>query len=126
MLTGDSRETLIKLPTAQSAPDTRSLPAERALPKLSQITFDEAIEEYPAWLPNGQELVFSRERAGLRKLFRKNVITGEESPLTSGDYDDIQPTCSPDGKTMLFVRSRQPRVKLEPGDVFGVFSSHVR
>jgi len=118
--TGDSRETLIKLPT-QSTPDTKSLPVERALPRLSQITFDEAIEEYPAWFPNGQELVFSRERAGLRKLFRKNVVTAEESQLTSGDYDDIQPTCSPDGRTMLFVRSRQPRLKLEPGDVFGVF-----
>src|SRR3989442_5839767 len=82
-LTGDSRETLIKLPTP-STPDTSDLAAERALPRLSQITFNEAIEEYPAWFPNGPELVFSRERAGLRKLFRKNVVTGEESQLTTG------------------------------------------
>ncbi len=118
----DSRDTLIRLPARErSDSETRSLPIERALPKLAQITFDEAIEEYPAWFPNGKELVFSRERAGLRKFFRKNVVTGEESQLTSGDYDEIQPACSPDGKTLLFVRSRQPRVRLEPGDVFGVF-----
>src|SRR6266699_2306677 len=121
-LADDSRDTLIRLPSRErSDSETRSFPIEQALPKLAQITFDEAIEEYPAWFPNGQELVFSRERAGLRKLFRKNVVTGEESQLTSGDYDEIQPVCSPDGKTLLFLRSRQPRVRLEPGDVFGVF-----
>jgi Tol biopolymer transport system component len=121
-ITGDSRETLIKLPTlAQKTPDTTILQAESSLPKLSQITFDEGIEEYPAWFPSGEELFFSRERAGLRKLFRKNIVSGEESQLTFGDYDDIQATCSPDGRTVLFVRSRQPHVKLEPGDVFGVF-----
>jgi Tol biopolymer transport system component len=42
--------------------------------------------------------------------------------LTQGDYDQIQPSWSPDGKTILFVRSRQAKVKLEPGDVFGAFA----
>src|SRR5215471_6159092 len=101
--------------------DTGSIQLERSLPRLSQITFDEALEEYPAWLPDGEEILFSRERGGLRKIFRKHIRTGNESQLTNGDRDEIQPTCSPDGKTILFVRARQPRVKLEPGDVFGVF-----
>jgi len=90
-------------------------------PRLAQITFDEAIEEYPAWSPNGSELFFSRERAGLRKIFRKNIVSGEETQLTDGNFDEIQPACSPDGKTILFVRSRAAKVKLEPGDVFGLF-----
>ncbi|MEP6741558.1 MAG: hypothetical protein ABJB61_03595 [bacterium] len=102
--------------------NTESLQPERASPKLSQITFDEAIEEYPAWLPDGESILFSRERAGLRKIFCKNITSGEESQLTTGDYDEIQPACSPDGKTALFVRSRKAHVKLEPGDVFGVFT----
>ena len=72
-------------------------------------------------MASGQELVFSRERAGLRKIFRKNISTGEEAQLTSGNFDEIQPACSTDGKTLLFVRAREPFVKLEPGDVFGVF-----
>lgn len=120
--TTDSQQTLIKLPTLdQDTHDTTSLQTEGARAKLSQITFDEAIEEYPGWFPGGDELVFSRERAGLRKIFRKNILTGEEAQMTNGDYDDIQPVCSPDGGTVLFVRSRQPHVKLEPGDVFGMF-----
>jgi Tol biopolymer transport system component len=114
----ESQDTLIKLPTVGPAsPTTRSLQG----PRLAQITFDEAIEEYPAWSPDGSELFFSRERAGLRKIFRKNIVTGEETQLTDGNFDEIQPACSPDGKTILFVRSRTARVKLEPGDVFGLF-----
>ena len=111
----------VKLGTGeQQSLDTGSL--EPALPKLSQITFDEAIEQCPAWLPDGQEILFSRERAGLRKIFRKHLGTGEELQLTGGHHDEIQPTCSPDGRTVLFVRARVPHRKLEPGDVFGVFS----
>lgn len=114
----ESQDTLIKLPTIeQRSPTTRSLQG----PRLSQLTFDEAIEEYPAWSPNGSDLFFSRERAGLRRIFRKNIVSGEEVQVSGGDFDEIQPTCSPDGKTILFVRSRTAGVKLEPGDVFGIF-----
>ena len=121
VVTSEAQETL-RLGTADRLPlVTGQLEPERTSPKLSQVTFDEAIEEYPAWLPNGEEILFSRERAGLRKIFRKNLATGEESQLTTGDRDEIQATCSPDGKTVLFVRARQPHVKLEPGDVFGIF-----
>ena len=91
------------------------------LPKLSQITFSEAIEQDPAWSPNGEDIAFSREETGHRSIFVKSIGRGEERRLTGGDHDDIQPAWSPDGRTILFVRSRQPNVKLEPGDVFGLF-----
>ena len=91
------------------------------LPRLSQITFSESIEEYPSWAPNNEDLAFSREEAGIRSIFVKNIVTSEERQLTVGEHDDIQPTWSPDGKSILFVRSRQTKVKLEPGDVFGLF-----
>jgi Tol biopolymer transport system component len=120
-ITSDSQNTLLKLPRREGqVTGTRGL--QEQSPKLSQLTFDETIEEYPAWFPNGVEILFSRERAGLRKIFRKNLSTGEETQVTKGDFDEIQPTCSRDGSTVLFVRSREPHVKLEPGDVFGVFS----
>ena len=38
-----------------------------------------------------------------------------------GDFDELQPTWSPDGKQVAFVRARQPGRKLQPGDVFGQF-----
>ena len=119
----DSQDTLIKLPAlTQSIPTAEPLRPTPMLPRLSQITFAEAIEEYAAWAPNSEEVAFSREEAGIRSIFVKDLSSGEEKRLTRGDYDDIQPAWSPDGKTILFVRSRKSKVKLEPGDVFGSFS----
>ena len=59
----DAQATLPKLPSLnERVPDTGSLTLDKGLPRLSQITFSESIEEYPAWLPNSGEIVFSRER----------------------------------------------------------------
>ena len=38
-----------------------------------------------------------------------------------GDSDELQPAWSPNGKQLAFVRAHQPDVKLQPGDVFGMF-----
>lgn len=112
---GFTRETAFRPQTEQTSI------LQTVLPKLSQITFTEAIEQYPAWSPSNDEFAFSREDAGIRSIYVKNLSSGEERRLTSGNHDDIQPAWSPDGKTILFVRSRQSNVKLEPGDVFGLF-----
>src|SRR5215211_3274454 len=52
------------------------------VPKLSQITFSESIEQYPAWSPDGKELAFSREEAGIRSIFVKDLSSGEERRIT--------------------------------------------
>src|SRR6266542_1621788 len=122
--TAEDKRTLIKLPPlggAAPAPTTEALPQAPALPRLSQLTFAEAIEEYPAWSANGDEIAFSREEAGIRSIFVKSLTSGQERRLTNSDNDDIQPAWAPDAKAILFVRARQPNVKLEPGDVFGSF-----
>ncbi len=93
----------------------------RPQPKISQVTFAEGIEEYPAWSPDGTELAYTAEAGRIRKIFRKRLASGEERQITKGSFDDIQPAWSPDGQTILFVRAQQPNVKLEPGDVFGEF-----
>jgi Tol biopolymer transport system component len=118
----ESDDTLVKLPQlGYGARRTEAPGRAPVLPRLSQITFAEAIEEYPVWSPDAKEFAFSREEVGIRSIFVKEITSGEERRLTSGDYDSIQPAWSPDGKTVLFVRSRQSKVKLEPGDVFGMF-----
>jgi Tol biopolymer transport system component len=125
LVSAEDKRTLIKLPSlggAAPAPTTGSLPQPATLPRLSQLTFAEAIEEYPAWSANGDEIAFSREEAGIRSIFVKRLTSSEELRLTSSDNDDIQPAWSPDARSILFVRARQPKVKLEPGDVFGSFA----
>ena len=88
---------------------------------LSQVTFAEGVEEYPAWSPDGKALLYTGEVGKIRKIFRKDLASGHDSQLTHGDFDELQPTWSPDGKQTAFVRARQPGVKLQPGDVFGQF-----
>ena len=125
LVTDEDKRTLIKLPALDGtapAPTTESLSQPLALPKLSQLTFAEAIEEYPAWSANGEEIAFSREEAGIRSIFIKTLTSGQERRLTRSDNDDIQPTWTPEAKAILFVRAKQANVKLEPGDVFGSFS----
>ena len=88
---------------------------------LSQVTFAEGVEEYPAWSPDGRDLLYTGEVGKIRKIFRKDLTSGQDSQLTHSDFDELQPRWSPDGKQIAFVRARQPSVKLQPGDVFGEF-----
>jgi eukaryotic-like serine/threonine-protein kinase len=94
-------------------------------PTLKQITLAEAVEEQPAWSPDGQEIAYitTPQGATQRKIFRKNIATGVETQLTHGEGDDITPAWSPDGRRILFVRSTDPKAILQPGDVFGDYSN---
>jgi len=70
--------------------------------------------------PTEKSFAYSREVNGFKKVFVK-ALQGEPQQLTAGSGDDIQPKWAPDGQSILFVRSTQPRGKLEPGDVFGQY-----
>jgi Tol biopolymer transport system component len=92
-----------------------------AAPTLSQITVGEGIEEFPAFSPDGASLVYCAEAGSVRKLFLRRLADTQEKRLTDGESDDILPAWTYDGKSLLFVRARQPGKKLEPGDVFGAY-----
>jgi Tol biopolymer transport system component len=91
----------------------------RRAARLVQVTLAEGVEQFPAFSPDGERLAYTAESGGVRKILIRTLATGEERRATSGDHDDIQPAWSPDGKTLLFVRSREAGKRLEPGDVFG-------
>jgi eukaryotic-like serine/threonine-protein kinase len=93
----------------------------RRLPVLTQLTFDKAIEQFPAISPDGARVVFSRDVGKVRKLFMTVISEGGEEPVTDGEHDDIQPAWSPAGDKLLFLRSQEPGQRIEPGDVFGRF-----
>jgi serine/threonine-protein kinase len=93
----------------------------RAQPTLQQATFRQGVQQNPAWSPDGRTLAFSGDAGAVRKIFVKRMDTGEERPLTTGPYDELQPAWSADGRHVLFVRAQRPGVRLEPGDVFGQF-----
>jgi len=43
-----------------------------------------------------------------RHLYVLDVESGKTTPLTSGDYDELLPAWSPDGKSLAFVSKRRP------------------
>ncbi len=91
----------------------------RRFPRLVQLTFARAIEQFPALSPDGRQLVFSREIGRVRKLILAEPAESSERQLTRGDYDDIQPAWSPDGRALLFVRSFDSGTRFDTADVFG-------
>ena len=57
--------------------------ANRAQPKLTQITFRPGITRSPAWSPDSEQLAYTAEVSGVRKVFRKNLGSGEERQVAA-------------------------------------------
>ncbi|MBT8399524.1 MAG: PD40 domain-containing protein, partial [Rhodothermia bacterium] len=89
--------------------------------EFSQVTSAAAVEEFPAFDPAGRRIAFSRETGGYRHLFVRDLQSGSEEQITFGPKDDIQPSWSVDGKSLVFVRSNDPSGRIEPGDVFAAY-----
>jgi serine/threonine-protein kinase len=87
--------------------------------KLTQLTFTQGVEEWPAWSPDEGRLAYVGEVDGIRQLFLRTVDGGTERQLTRDRSDHIQPTWSPDGRRLAFVRAKATAGKLEPNDING-------
>ena len=101
---------------------TAGTPHSLSSAKLVQLTTTEGLHEFPSWAPDGTRIAYSKDVNGFMKIFLK-PLRGEPLQLTSGNVDDLQPRWVPDGQSVLFVRSSEPHGKLQPGDVFGLYSN---
>jgi Tol biopolymer transport system component/tRNA A-37 threonylcarbamoyl transferase component Bud32 len=90
--------------------------------RLTQVSFDRAIEQFPTLSADGTKIVFSREVGRVRNLFLADLTDGSERRLTDGAFDDLEPVLSPAGDALLFIRGREAEARLQPGDVFGQLS----
>jgi serine/threonine-protein kinase len=90
--------------------------------QLTQVTFAKTVEQWPAWSPDGKQLLYVGENGGRRELVIRTMASGDEQDITHDGYDYIQPSWSTDGKHVAVVRGRSPGDHLEPGDLNGTFT----
>jgi Tol biopolymer transport system component len=90
--------------------------------RLTQLTFSEGLEEWPAWSPDGTRLAYVAESGGYRHLFVRTLASGAERRITQQSRDDIQPAWAADGRHLVFVRASTSGGRLEPSDINGDYN----
>ena len=72
--------------------------------QVRRITSDPGNDHDPSWLPDGQSLVFSSDRASRGDLYRVRVADGHTDRLTTNFVGRaIMPAVSPDGTKVAFA-----------------------
>ena len=72
-------------------------------PSIRYLTYS-GHDRSPAASPDGRTVAFSSDRDGRPRIWLKQLQGGGEAPLTTGP-DDL-PRFSPDGSSLLFIRSQ--------------------
>jgi Tol biopolymer transport system component len=67
------------------------------------LTAQSKEDGHPAVSPDGHWLVYVSARAGVGKLFLRDLTTGAERQLTTGDKVDLYPTWSPDSRLVAYT-----------------------
>ena len=69
---------------------------------LTRLTFDDAVDEYPVWTPDGQRVIFGSSRPGTRALFwRAADGTGMAEPLGESERPRDPMAVAPDGSVVV-------------------------
>src|SRR5581483_2391993 len=77
----------------------------------TRLTRTAAPETSVRWMPDSTHVLYVSTRNGNAQIFEYDLSGNKEKQLTSSDEDDDNPTVSPDGKLLAFVRhERELRV----------------
>ena len=66
-----------------------------------------------AWSPDGHTIAISGQQTGVTDLFLYDINTNHVRQLTADRYADLQPSFSPDGRTIAFISDRGPGTLME-------------
>ena len=75
--------------------------------EAQRLTRTDAAESTPRWSPDSSKLVYRSERDHGSSLYLYDFARQAERPLTHGADLDVDPTWSPDGKSIAFIRNRK-------------------
>ena len=87
------------LPLEANRAEVRGEP-ERVVSGLSN-------DVYPSISDDGRRLAYISDRSGNRRVWLRDLATGEDTSVTIGSDDDSRAAISPDGSQVAFVRSER-------------------
>jgi Tol biopolymer transport system component len=64
---------------------------------------DRALDQQPAWSPDGKTLYFTSDRSGIANVYAYDVATRQIAQVTNVITGAYHPAPSPDGKTLVYV-----------------------
>jgi hypothetical protein len=68
-----------------------------------ELMHDRAIDQQPAWSPDGKQLYFVSDRGGVSNVYVHDFESGKLSQVTNVVSGAYMPTIAPDGKTLVYV-----------------------
>jgi eukaryotic-like serine/threonine-protein kinase len=80
--------------------------------KISRLTHEAGLSEWPTWSPDGTLLAFASNRSGNFEVYVRRIEGGQDVNITNDPGQDIQPAFSPDGTAIAFVSTRVSRTGL--------------
>ncbi len=76
---------------------------DSALQEVKRLTLDDRMDDEPAWMPDGNSILFSSNRNGSRDIFRQALDATDAEPLVTGSGGQRRPCVSPDGAWVLYL-----------------------